>query len=422
MNIKIRYGHLEGTVQMISSKSNVHRLLLAAALAEKPTEIKLKGHSDDIEATGACLMSLGSNVEPSKDGVCITPIIQNTNEVAVLDCGESGSTLRFLLPIAGALGRNVLVEGKGRLPQRPISILTEQMSHHGCFFNGTHLPLELSGQLTGGRYELPGNVSSQFITGLLFALPLLEKDSEIILTTKPESMGYISMTLQTLSHFGIEIEKHENGYKIKGRQKYHTPGFIQAEGDWSNAAFWLSAGAVCGEITCKELQTDSPQGDKAILDVLKQFGAVVEVKEDYVKVRAGNLHGCHIDASQIPDLVPILSIVAAVAKGDTLIYNAGRLRIKESDRLAAMADCLTRLGFSVEEGEDSLLIHGGKRNIPQDPVRIDSFHDHRIAMSAAIAGSILGQELIIEGAECVTKSYPGFFADFIRLGGGADVL
>ena len=422
MNIKIGYGHLEGTVEMISSKSNVHRLLLAAALAEKPTEIKLKGRSEDIEATGACLMGLGSNVESSENGAYVTPITEKNNKVAVLDCGESGSTLRFLLPVAGALGRNVLVEGKGRLPQRPIDILTEQMLQHGCSFNGVNLPLELSGQLTGGKYELPGNVSSQFITGLLFALPLLEEDSEIVLTTKPESMGYISMTLQTLSDFGIEIAEQENGYQVKGGQKYQTPGFVQAEGDWSNAAFWLSAGAVCGEITCKGLQTDSPQGDKAILDLLKEFGAEVEIKEDCITVRGKDLHGCQIDASQIPDLVPILSIVAAAAKGDTLIYNAGRLRIKESDRLAAMTDCLTRLGFSVEEGVDTLLIHGGKRKISESPVRIDSFHDHRIAMSAAIAGSVLEQDLIIEGAECVAKSYPGFFADFIRLGGGADVL
>ncbi len=422
MNIKIRQGKLKGSVHIISSKSNVHRLLLAAALADKPTEIAMKGHSEDIEATGSCLMALGSQVESSPKGAYVTPIIAGTKRVAILDCRESGSTLRFLLPVAAALGQNILVEGKGRLPERPIDTLTELMAKHGCSLNSTHLPLEVSGKLMGGRYELPGNISSQFVTGLLFALPLLDTDSEIILTTKGESMGYISMTLHTLSLFGIEITKTESGYFVKGGQEYKTPAYVQAEGDWSNAAFWLCAGAVCGEMTCTGLQMDSPQGDKAILDILKQFGAVVEVVEDTVTVKGGNLHGCHIDGAQIPDLVPILSVLAAAAKGDTLIYNAGRLRIKESDRLAAMADCLTRLGISVEEGKDYLLIHGGKRKVSEEDVWIDAYHDHRIAMSAAIASIVLKQGVIVEGAECVAKSYPGFFADFIRLGGGADVL
>lgn len=422
MNIKIGAGRLHGTVQMISSKSDVHRLLLAAALADGPTEILLNGTSEDIEATMLCLKALGSRVEKTEGGLRVVPIPPFQSSVAVLDCRESGSTLRFLLPVAGALGRNALFEGRGRLPQRPIGVLTGQMERHGCRFNGEHLPLEISGHLTGGVYELPGNISSQFITGLLFALPMLEEDSEIRLTTAVESQGYIQMTLHTLSRFGIAVEATEQGYFIKGGQKYHSPGVIQAAGDWSNAAFWLTAGAVGSEVTCRGLQMDSPQGDKAILPLLERFGAQITVDGDSVTAKGGKLKGCKIDASQIPDLVPILSVAAAMAEGDTYIFNAGRLRIKESDRLRAITDCLRRLGVDVEEEEEALLIHGGAKEPSYQEIHMDSYGDHRIVMSAAVAGAVMGQPLLIEGAEAVGKSYPGFFAEFIRLGGGADVL
>lgn len=422
MNIKISVGQLHGKVNMISSKSDVHRLLVASVLADGPTEILLNGTSEDIEATIFCLKELGSRIEKTERGLRVTPVTPFQSSVAVMDCGESGSTLRFLLPVAGALGRNALFEGRGRLPQRPIGVLTGQMEQHGCRFNAEKLPLEISGHLTGGLYELPGNISSQFITGLLFALPLLEEDSEIRLTTAVESVGYIQMTLHTLSRFGIDVETREQGYFIKGGQKYRSPGVIQAAGDWSNAAFWLTAGAVGSEVTCCGLQMDSPQGDKAILPILERFGAKITIGEDSVTAKGGKLKGCKIDASQIPDLVPILSVAAAMAEGDTHIVNAGRLRIKESDRLRAITDCLERLGVKVEELEDALVIHGGNREASYQEIHIDSYQDHRIVMSAAVAGAVMGQPLMIEGAEAVGKSYPGFFAEFIRLGGGADVL
>lgn len=422
MNIKIRAGHLRGKVKMVSSKSDVHRLLIAAALAEEPTELVLNGNSEDIEATIACLKALGSMVEKRETGLYITPVKPYQPSIALMDCGESGSTLRFMLPVASALGRNVLFEGRGRLPKRPIGVLTEQMGQHGCRLSGEHLPLEVSGQLTGGVFTLPGNVSSQFITGLLFALPILAEDSEIHLTTPLESMGYVQMTLHTLSHFGIKVETTPWGFRIEGRQKYHSPGLIEAAGDWSNAAFWLTAGAIGGEVTCQGLQMDSPQGDKAIVSLLEQFGAQATAGDDFVTIKGGKLKGCRIDVSQIPDLAPILSVAAAMAEGDTEICNAGRLRIKESDRLRAIADLLDRLGVSAEEREDSILIHGGKRREITEEIHVDSYGDHRIVMSAAVAGAVMGQELVIEGAEAVAKSYPGFFAEFIRLGGGADVL
>ena len=283
MNIKISRGALRGTVQMISSKSDAHRLFIGAALADQPTEMVLNGSSEDLEATLQCLQALGADFLRQGDKIKVFPVEQK-EELAVMDCRESGSTLRFLLPVAAALGRNVLVEGKGRLPQRPIGILTELLREHGCSVSSDQLPLEMSGQLKGGTFSLPGNVSSQFITGLHFALPLLEEDSEIVLTTEVESRGYIDMTLHTLKRFGIEVEEVERGFSIPGGQQYHSPGVMQADGDWSNGAFWLTAGAMGQPVTCCGLQMESPQGDKGILDILKQVGANVEVEGDRVTV------------------------------------------------------------------------------------------------------------------------------------------
>lgn len=422
MNIKITGGHLTGKVQIISSKSDGHRLLIAAALADTPTQIHIQGVSEDIETTVLCLKNLGAKFERKDDIVFVTPVPPYQENIAVLDCRESGSTLRFILPVAAALGRSILVEGAGRLPKRPIGILTELLSHHGCYISSNQLPLEMSGQLTAGTFTLPGNVSSQFITGLLFALPLLDGDSEIKLTTPLESKGYVDMTLHTLKRFGIQIIKTESGFQIPGKQKYHSPGTLRAEGDWSNAAFWLAAGAASGNgITCCGLQQDSPQGDKAIVPLLKQFGAKIEIQDESVTVQHAALKGCRIDVSQIPDLMPILCIVASMAKGKTEIYNAGRLRIKESDRLSAMADCLHRLGIRAEESQDGMTIYGREGGIP-DEIQIDAYNDHRIVMSAAVGAIVLGLEITIIGAEAVAKSYPAFFAEFIRLGGGADVL
>lgn len=422
MNIKITRGQLRGSVNMISSKSDAHRLMIAAALADEPTEIAMQGISADIEATALCLKNLGAKIEKRDDKVWVAPMISEQDGIAILDCNESGSTLRFLLPVAAALGRSVLMEGQGRLPERPIGILTELLSEHGCQISQHQLPLEMSGQLQGGMYRLPGNISSQFITGLLFALPVLEEDSDIILTTNVESRGYIDMTLHTLQRFGIAIEETENGFHVPGKQVYHSPKEVSAEGDWSNAAFWLAAGAMKGSITCKGLQMHSAQGDKQILQLLQQFGATIEVEEDRVTVSHGDLHGCRIDVSQIPDLTPILCMVAAMAEGKTEIVNAGRLRIKESDRIAAIAEGLRQIGVTVAERPEGIVIWGGKPKEQEGTIRINAYNDHRIVMAAAVGAAVMGREAVIVGAEAVAKSYPSFFAEFIRLGGGADVL
>jgi 3-phosphoshikimate 1-carboxyvinyltransferase len=317
-----------------------------------------------------------------------------------LPCGESGSTFRFLLPVVGALGRKASFILEGRLPERPLSPLYEELVRHGCKLSpqGAN-PFTIEGQLTPGSYTLDGGVSSQFISGLLFALPLLGGDSTISLTGKAESLPYIEMTLDTLKTFQINIGYDGKAFTIPGRQKYISPGTVQVEGDWSNAAFWLCAGAVSGNtVTVTGLDPHSKQGDRAVAEILGRFGK--------------DLHGIEIDAANIPDLVPILSVVAAAAKGPTRIYNAGRLRDKESDRLAAIRDVLGKLGADIRETEDGLVINGGK---PLTGGTVSSWGDHRIAMSAAIAAVLCAGPVIIQGAEAADKSYPTFFDERRRL-------
>ena len=377
-------------IEIISSKSDAHRALICAALAKEPCQVACRGTSKDIEATASCLQAL-------KEGR------------ADMHCGESGSTLRFLLPVMGALGHKAAFHMEGRLPQRPLSPLYEELEAHGCTLSPQgQIPLTIEGQLQPGTYTLPGNVSSQYISGLLFALPLLEGDSRIIIEGILESTPYVDMTINTLSHFGITIETMGNGFSVPGNQVYTAPKTYIVEGDWSNACFFLAAGAITeGGITVKGLDPDSLQGDKAILDILKEMGASVEITPDAVTVTPGEtLRGTVIDVSQIPDMTPILSVLALAAIGTTEIINAGRLRIKESDRLAAITETLTALGGRVEELAEGLVIKGGSRL--QGGI-IDTHNDHRIAMMAAAASLISDGTVTIRGAEAVKKSYPDFF-------------
>ena len=422
--MKVRIGKNplnKGQVRIISSKSDAHRSLIAAALAEEESVLFVDGWSDDLEATVRCLEALGAEIYKEPSGIEVVPIRRNLEKAAVLDCGESGSTLRFLLPVAAALGRHTTFTGQGRLPERPIGVLLEELVQHGCSVNGDMLPVEIDGQLESGVFTLPGNVSSQFITGLLFALPLLEGDSEIHLTTEVESKGYIDMTLKTLKTFGVTVEETENGWEIPGGQVYRGPRMRFTEGDWSNAAFWLTAGAIKGSVGCQGLDMESAQGDRAIVSLLEEFGAETKMILNQITVTNKEMKGIRIDASQIPDLVPVLCVAGAAAEGKTEIYNAGRLRMKESDRLAVMAECLKKIGVEVEEKEDGLIITGGC-NPPEGEIIIDSHNDHRIVMAMAIAAVSLGVEITIENADAVNKSYPSFFIELTKLGGAVNVL
>ena len=429
MVVKITKPIQGGTIRAIASKSEAHRLLICSALAANETFLSCPERSEDIDATTRCLTALGASIqyqtnEAAVNGFYIKPVDIHGNEVQdnkyiILDCGESGATLRFLLPVCGALGLPVSFTMAGRLPSRPLTGLYEEMTTRGCLISKPgSSPLTCEGQLTSGTYTIPGDISSQFISGLLLALPLLHGDSTIRVTGVLESRPYVDITLDALRLFGITInEKNENTFNIPGQQLYRSHGAIEVGGDWSNAAFWLSAGAIGQSgITCTGLNLESRQGDRLITGFLERFGASVFCDNNSVTVSPGELHGIEIDAGDTPDLVPILAAVASVAEGKTIIRNAGRLRIKESDRLHTVTKTLSAFGADINETEDGLIITGRDRLFGGEA---ESFGDHRIAMTAAVISSVCTGDVIIRGAGAVRKSYPGFFDDFSNILGGA---
>lgn len=420
MNVICRPAALAGTVAAIPSKSDAHRKLICAALSENGGTLALRQpHCADIEATLRCIRALGVNIADTGDSVYVSPITEQP--YAALDCGESGSTLRFLLPVAMAVCKSVSVTGSGRLPERPISALTDAMSAHGVQFDAAKLPLNAKGQLTGGAYEIAGNISSQFLSGLLMALPLCKGDSVISLTTALQSQPYVELTLSALRTFGADIivdtENLHFRYHIKGGQKLRTPAQLAIDGDWSNAAFWLAAGALSQTgLTVSGLSADSIQGDKAILDILRTAGADVSSHADSFTAAAKQILPFDADLREIPDLLPILAVCASFANGDSHFTHAERLRLKESDRLSSVAAMLTALGGRVTELPDGLIVHGGGLT----GGTVDAQNDHRLVMAAAVAALYGKGEVTILGAEAVDKSYPRFFEDYRMLGGIAE--
>jgi 3-phosphoshikimate 1-carboxyvinyltransferase len=355
---------------------------------------------------------MGCDITETDGGLRITPMTRASitqNSSVRLDCGESGATARFLLPVAACLYDSFTMTGKGRLPQRPFAPLCDALKANGCAFDNDRLPLTCNGRLRAGKFSIPGDVSSQFISGLLFALPLLDGDSELLVTGTFESAAYVDMTVQTLRMFGIVIHENDGCYRVSGNQRYRSPNEAQTEGDWSNAAFFLCAGALGGEITVTGLNPESTQGDREVISILRRFGANVTETAEGCTVKRNHIRGIEIDAAQIPDLVPILSVVAAAAEGTTRIYNAGRLRIKESDRLESTRNMLINLGGDADITDDGLLIRG-KPDLTGGTV--DGSGDHRIVMSAAIAACVCKQLVTIIGCEAVNKSYPLFFEDY----------
>lgn len=416
MDVTLSPAPLTGTIRAIASKSCAHRLLICAALADRPSRILCAETNRDIEATVRCLNGLGAEITPIDGGYQVRPLNPAAPKMGqVLDCGESGSTLRFLLPVICALGSESAMMAHGRLPQRPLSPLYEELTDKGAVLapQGSN-PLQCGGQLRPGTFTLAGHVSSQYISGLLFALPLLSGDSVLHITGHLESRPYVDMTLDALRRSGITVTESGEDFFIPGNQTYRPPECSDVEGDWSNAAFWLCAGALAGPITVTNLNLTSPQGDRAVLNLLRQFGAAVETGPDWATVSRGTLRGMEIDSADTPDLVPVLSIVAALAEGTTVFRNAGRLRIKECDRLTAMREVITALGGSAEETETELIVHG----VPElSGGTVDSRNDHRIAMSAAVAAIASRAPVTVTDAGAVSKSYPRFFEDYRRLGG-----
>ena len=414
MNQTVSPGPRTGSVRIPASKSQAHRLLICAALGAQPVVLRCDGVSADIAATARCLRALGADITDDGTGTFrIVPIAGEMPAHADLFCGESGSTLRFLLPVVGALGADVTFHMEGRLPERPLSPLDTVLTAHGMTIRRDGVLLHVGGRLQPGDYALPGDVSSQYISGLLMALPRLPGESTLAVTGKLESAGYIAMTEDALRLSGIRLQKQARTYTIPGGQTARLPAQCHVEGDWSNAAFFLCMGALSpAGVTVTGLASDSSQGDRAVLDVLRRFGADVRQTQDAVTVRRGALHGITIDAAPIPDLIPVLSAVAALADGETQVVNAARLRLKESDRLESTAAMLRALGAQVEVHDSGLTITGRKTLTGGT---VDPQHDHRIAMAAATAACGCTAPVTVRDCACTDKSYPRFWTDLSAL-------
>ena len=403
-----------GTLRAIASKSVAHRLLICAAFAKESTQIECTQINEDITATVRCLEALGATVQ--REGSCftVTPI-QTPNQGAILDCGESGSTLRFLVPVVGMLGVPASFLMAGRLPHRPLSPLREELERNGITLSPpSSNPLTIGGAIRNTDFSIAGNVSSQFISGLLFAIALSGKGGTVHIEGALESAPYLHLTVDALSQFGIHVNWDGARFTIPPCQPLISPKTICVEGDWSNAAFPLSLGVIGkAPVTITGLSPSSRQGDRAIVTLLREFGATVEEDGSSVRAYPSSLRGISIDASQIPDLVPILATVASVAEGTTVIHHASRLRIKESDRLHAISSVLNALGASVREREDGLVIEGVPHLLGGT---VNAFGDHRIAMSLAVASVRCREAVILDGAEATAKSYPDFWQDCTALG------
>ena len=412
MDVMLEGGSLQGTIGSIPSKSTAHRALICAALADGPTKIRLPARNEDIDATISCLRALGAQVTSEAARVVVDPI-SVLPKSANLNCGESGSTLRFLLPVTAALLGEAWFSGQGNLPNRPIVELNTVLENHGIRFSGSRLPFQISGNLRAGIYEIEGNISSQYISGLLFALPLLNDDSRIVLKSALCSEPYVRLTIDILQKFGIQTKTCDDGYLVHGKQVYSSPGQMNIEGDWSASAFLLTAGALGGDVTVTDLNPYSLQGDRAVVEILQQFGAALNVSENAVRVQKARLRACAVDVSPIPDLLPPLAVLACGAEGKTVLYNASHLRYKESDRLKSTAEMINALGGKASAFPDRLEIEGARLS----GGTVSSFGDHRIVMAAAVAAGICDGKTTILDADAVSKSYPGFFRDFSMLGG-----
>lgn len=429
MKIKIRPGKLNGTIEIPPSKSYSHRAVIAAALAENGKKSKIDNlkFSVDITTTTDIMENWGAEIERFESAL---EIIGNGGKVVPRDkyvqCNESGSTIRFLIPV-GITSKNELVfDGKGKLVDRPLDSYYRIFDKQGLKYEttGGKLPLTVNGKLKPGNYEIDGNISSQFITGLLYALPLLEGDSKLIINKNLESKGYVDLTLEILKLAGIEIVNNDyKSFDIRGNQTY-KPFDYTVEGDYSQVAFWIVAGIISAnrdnEVKCLHVNKNSLQGDREIIEIVTRMGAKLEIFDDYVIVKPSKTKGTVIDISQCPDIGPVLTVLAALSEGETRIINGERLRIKESDRITSIKTELNKLGGNVSEEGDSLIIQGveGFRG----GVTVNAWNDHRIAMSLAIASTRCEREIILEEAESVRKSYPHFWDDFVKMGGEIEVI
>ncbi|KEI02391.1 3-phosphoshikimate 1-carboxyvinyltransferase [Clostridium botulinum] len=424
-DITIIPSELSGDINIPPSKSLAHRAIISAGLSEGVSNIENIIFSEDIKATIRGMKSFGIEIqdisEKKQDNfnrktlkiIGRDRLVLKNSEI---DCSESGSTLRFLIPISLRTGNKVKFTGKGKLVSRPLDVYYNIFENQKIKYKTSNgkLPIFIEGVLKSGEFYVKGNISSQFITGLMYTLPFLNGDSKVIVTTELESKGYVDLTIDILKKFGIKIEnKNYKEFFIKGNQKSITNNY-RVQGDFSQGAFWIVAGILGSNIKILDLDINSLQGDRVIIDIVKNMGANIKINENYIETKKSKTKGTIIDASECPDLVPILSVLGSLSTGTTKIINAERLRIKECDRLKAMATELKKIGADIEELEDGLLIKG--REYLKGGT-VDSWNDHRIAMSMAIASIKCREPITIKNSEAVNKSYPDFWGDFKKVGG-----
>ncbi|MEG0289004.1 MAG: 3-phosphoshikimate 1-carboxyvinyltransferase [Carnobacterium sp.] len=419
---------LSGAVTVPPSKSMAHRAVICAALSEGKSLLTNIEYSDDIIATIEAMRSLGASFNRKEAGLEVAGIdweAETVNELEkdqsrTIDCNESGSTLRFLIPIATLFEGDTRFIGRGNLGTRPLEPYYQIFDRQGIAYTkqANQLHLTINGDLQPDLFELRGDVSSQFISGLLFALPLLKNDSKIVITTELESKGYIDLTLSMMQTFGIEVLN--NDYReliIKGNQRYQKQEY-RIEGDYSQAAFFLCADALANQVVVQDLKPHSLQGDREIIAILERMGVEILSTPHALEGKpTGRLKAALIDGSQCPDIIPVVSLVAALSEGTTEIINAGRLRIKECDRLKAVTSELSKLGAVIFETADGLIIEGVEQLV--GGVEVWSHKDHRIAMMLAIAATVCQEPIVLKDAECVSKSYPHFWEDYTMLGGNS---
>lgn len=391
MDITIYPKVLCGSVRAIPSKSQAHRLLICAAFANKPTQLICPQTNEDIEATVNCLNAIGANIQRTGTGYEVTPVSSIPAD-AVLDCGESGSTLRFLLPVVCALGIHATFVLHGRLPYRPLSPMWEELERMGCTLSRpTETTIETSGRLHRGNFSIRGDISSQFITGLLFAAALMQGKSTITILGSLESKPYVDMTRAALAEFGVDTDD----LIVTGSFPFYSPGTLEVEGDWSNAAFFLGARALGNPVDVSNLNPNSSQGDRAVANFLHSFNEMPI-----------------ISVADIPDLVPILAVIFGAKCGATFT-DVARLRLKESDRVESVCKMLNTLGATATATKNTLTVSPGQYHA----CTIDAMGDHRIAMAAAIGATVADGPVTILGAQCVSKSFPGFWQTYSTLGG-----
>ncbi len=410
MNVTVYPSKLSGSVQAIPSKSMAHRLLICAAMSEGVTRVRCSESSQDIDATIACLKAMGSNIVKIGNMYLVPKVTVHAGQSVVLDCNESGTTLRLMMCVAAGIGLCARFAGCDRLFERPLTPLTDVLTEHGIVISrDENNRIIQSGRAFGYDYSITGEVSSQFISGLLLMLPLCG-GGNLTVTGKFESKPYVDLTVKALKNSDVQITEDDRTYSVRG--KYDLRDCL-VEGDWSNSAFFLASGALGGDVRLTCLDKNSAQGDKEILNLLSEFGASVAADEKAATCKGAGLNAIKIDVSNIPDLVPILAVVSAGAKGKTEITGASRLKLKESDRLLTVSDMINNLGGKCECTQDSLVIDGTGELLGGE---VDSCNDHRIAMSAAIAAAICKGPVVIKDAQAVNKSYPKFYEDLQSLG------